>query len=460
MRQVELHSLNIASEEAFHRNGSAAWTMLAERLRRELGDRTFESWLKPLGAAVSGDLLTLAAPSRFMADWIRNHFLERIRQNWVAIRPGGEVQLVLRSNLVFSEATPPVEQTAAVPAPASDGFAFEPRYSFDNFVVGKANELAYNAARAIAEGGRMGFNPLFLHGITGLGKTHLMHAIAQEVQMREPGARVAYLSAERFMVEFLEALRAKDTISFKQRLRTVDVLMIDDVQFIAGKESTQEEFFHTMNEVMNAGKRLVITADRSPQSLEGIQERILSRLAWGLVADINPADYELRLNILLMKLSQMDGITVPQDVVEFLAKRVTANVRELEGALNRVVAYAQLKNSVIDIDFTREVLSDQLRAYDRKISIDEIQKRVAEHYRIRPAEMTSARRAREVARPRQVAMYLAKRLTPRSLPEIGRRFGGRDHTTVMHAVKRIESLRAEDAELDGDLVLLTRRLEG
>jgi len=236
--------------------------------------------------------------------------------------------------------------------------------------------------------------------------------------------------------------------------------MIDDVQFIAGKESTQEEFFHTMNEVMNAGKRLVITADRSPQSLEGIQERILSRLAWGLVADINPADYELRLNILLMKLSQMDGITVPHDVVEFLAKRVTANVRELEGALNRVVAYAQLKNSVIDIDFTREVLSDQLRAYDRKISIDEIQKRVAEHYRIRPSEMTSARRAREVARPRQVAMYLAKRLTPRSLPEIGRRFGGRDHTTVMHAVKRIESLRAEDAELDGDLVLLTRRLEG
>lgn len=456
MRVGEAKLPTVATEASSHI--SLIWSQLADRLRRDLGDRTYDSWLKPLEAIASSQPgLTLAAPSQFMADWIRNNFLERIRQHWVAACPQHpQLHLVIRPALGRAAL---VEVTEAVAPPAPDGYAFDPRYGFDTYVVGKANELAYNAARAVAGGGRAGFNPLFLHGATGLGKTHLMHAIGQEVRDRQPGAKVAYMSAERFMVDFLEALRAKDTISFKQRLRSVDLLMIDDVQFIAGKESTQEEFFHTMNEVMNAGKSLVITADRSPQNLEGIQERILSRLAWGLVADINPADYELRLNILHSKLAQA-GAGVPADVIEFLARRVTANVRELEGALNRVIAYAALKGRAIDVEFTREVLADQLRSYDRKISIDEIQKRVAEHYRIRPAEMVSARRAREVARPRQVAMYLAKRLTPRSLPEIGRRFGGRDHTTVMHAVKRIESLRASDSELDSDLVLLTRKLEG
>ena len=319
-----------------------------------------------------------------------------------------------------------------------------------------------NAARTLAEGGPVSFNPLFLHGTTGLGKTHLMHAIGGELRARNPNAKVAYLSAEKFMVEFLAALRAKDTISFKQRLRSVDLLMIDDVQFIAGKESTQEEFFHTMNEIISAGKRLVITADRSPQNLEGIQDRILSRMAWGLVADINAADYELRLNILHTKVAAMAesiGATVPADVIEFLARKITSNVRELEGALNRVVAYARLVGKPVTLDFTRETLADLLRAHEKKVTIDEIQRKVAEYYAIKLSDLLSARRAREVARPRQVAMYLAKKLTPRSLPEIGRRFGGRDHTTVMHAVKRIDELRAADRELDSDVAALTRLLD-
>ncbi|MEI6418683.1 MAG: chromosomal replication initiator protein DnaA, partial [Sphingomonadales bacterium] len=353
---------------------------------------------------------------------------------------------------------------AAAPA-APIMLPVEARYTFDNFVVGKANELAYNAALAMADVDTPGFNPLFLHGPTGLGKTHLMHAIGNAMLARMPGARIAYLSAEKFMVEFLAAMRAKDTISFKQKLRSVDLLLVDDVQFIAGKDSTQEEFFHTMNEIIGAGKRLVITADRSPQNLEGIQDRILSRMAWGLVADINPADYELRLNILHTKLAAMGGpgaprAAVPDEVVEFLARKITANVRELEGALNRVVAYATLVGQPVTLEFTRETLADLLRAHEKRLTVDEIVRKVAEFHGLKLADLLSDRRARNVARPRQIAMYLAKKLTPRSLPEIGRRIGDRDHTTVMHAVKRIEELRATDRDIDATVTALTRMLDG
>ena len=261
------------------------------------------------------------------------------------------------------------------------------------------------------------------------------------------------MSAEKFMVEFIRALKENDTIGFKQRLRSADLLLIDDVQFIAGKDSTQEEFFHTMNEIITAGRRLVITSDRAPQDLDGIAPRILSRLSWGLVADINAADYELRFNIIVAKLEALPGVDMPRPVIDFLARRVTSSVRELEGALNRIGAYAMMTGRAIDVAFVEEVLANVLRANQRRISIDEIQTQVAEHYRIRKAEMTSARRAREVARPRQVAMYLSKQLTPKSLPDIGRRFGGRDHTTVIHAVRQIEKLRASDAELDADIRL-------
>lgn len=475
--------LRSSGDVVLNTESQMAWGQVRTRMRDEFGTRTFDSWLQPLELVNfdSGQrVLHLSLPTRFMADWVRNHFQDRLRSVCANEFPGllaVEVNVAPRlrsapaNNDVAADESRAEDdggvavatRVAAVPvevAEVSIGGAIEERYVFDNYVVGKSNELAYNAARTLSDRGRIAFNPLFLHGQTGLGKTHLMHAIANQVRAQDPRAKVAYLSAEKFMVEFLAALRAKDTITFKQRLRSVDVLMIDDVQFIAGKDSTQEEFFHTMNEIISAGKRLVITADRSPQNLEGIQDRILSRLSWGLVADINPADYELRYNILMTKLSVTPGADVPPDVIEFLARRITSNVRELEGALNRVVAYASLASKAVDVEFAREVLADVLRANDRKITIDQIQRRVAEHFRIKQADMVSARRARDVARPRQVAMYLAKRLTPRSLPEIGRRFGGRDHTTVMHAVKRIEELRIEDAELDADIDLLSRQLEG
>lgn len=450
----------------------AAWNAVREGLRRTIGARTFDGWLKPLtlsGLDPANGELRLSAPSSFMANWVETHFHDHLFQAWRAMEPAVR-HLVIDSTAEGARSLPQAfgELENAVPpsakpvarATAGESTPFEPRYNFESFVVGKANEVAYNAARTMAEGGPLGFNPLFLHGGTGLGKTHLMHAIGQDFLARHPGTRVVYMSAEKFMFEFVAAMRAKDTFSFKQWLRSADVLMIDDVQFIAGKESTQEEFFHTMNELISAGRRLVISADRSPQDLDGIESRILSRLSWGLVADVNPADFELRLNIIGKKLETMPQASVPQEVVTFLARRISSNIRELEGALNRVVAYAMLSGKPIDIDFTQSTLADVLRANQRRVTIDEIQRRVCDHYRIRHAEMSSARRAREVARPRQVAMYLAKQLTPRSLPEIGRRFGGRDHTTVIHAVRQIEKLRATDAELDADVRLLMRQLEG
>jgi len=486
------------------------WGLVRAHLLSDVGDKTFESWLKPLqligidgGPDSPGATVRLAVPSRFMADWVRNHFADRLRRAFAAHMPAIRAVVIEVAPAAPCDTISPGAHGAgangtslggtslggtgfggtglngtgssAARAPAAPGTApqpdpvgFEPRYSLETFVVGKSNELAFNASQALAaaitSNVPASFNPLFLHGPTGLGKTHLMHAIGSAVLARRPAAKVVYLSAERFMVEFLAALRARDTISFKQRLRSADLLMVDDVQFIAGKDSTQEEFFHTMNEIISAGRWLVISADRSPQNLEGIEGRILSRLAWGLVADINPADYELRYNILCAKVAAMPGgavpgSLVPDDVLQFLARKIAANVRELEGALNRVIAYGNLVNRRLDLDFTREVLADVLRAHSRKLTIDDIQRRVADHYALKINDLISPRRAREIARPRQVAMYLAKMLTPRSLPEIGRRFGGRDHTTVMHAVKRIESLRATDHELDRDINRLRHALD-
>jgi len=334
------------------------------------------------------------------------------------------------------------------------------RNTFDTFIVGRSNELAHAAARRVAEAERyrVPFNPLFLYGGVGLGKTHLMHAIAWHIRQIDPDRKVLYLSAEMFMYRFVSALRYKDTMAFKQEFRSVDVLMIDDVQFIAGKDSTQEEFFHTFNALCDQNCQIVISGDRSPVDLEGMEERMRSRLGWGLVADIHPTDYELRLSILQSKVEQI-GIEVPRAVLEFLAHRITSNVRELEGALNRVAAFASLVGRPIGVDMAQEVLRDLLRANDRRITIEEIQKRVAEHFNIKLSEMHSARRAIAVARPRQIAMYLAKQLTSRSLPEIGRKFGNRDHTTVMHAVKRVEELQGLDQEFAEDIALLRRTLE-
>jgi chromosomal replication initiator protein len=444
----------------------AAWETIRSGLRRDCGARTFDGWLKPaeLGTfdGESGEL-EIVMPSQFMADWVQSHFGERLSLAWRTVLP------VVRGVRIVPAADGPkpaplliLEEIPAAPVALRDPSApnFDPRYRFETFVVGKANEVAATAARTLATADSVSFNPLFIHGGTGRGKTHLLHAIGQVFLERRPGSRVVSMSAEKFMVEFIRALKENDTIGFKSRLRSADLLLIDDVQFIAGKDSTQEEFFHTMNEIITANRRLVITSDRAPQDLDGIAPRILSRLSWGLVADINPADYELRLNIIDAKLAALPGVEMPRPVVEFLARRITSSIRELEGALNRIAAYAMMTGRAIDVAFVEEVLANVLRANQRRISIDEIQTQVAEHYRIRKAEMTSARRAREVARPRQVAMYLSKQLTPKSLPDIGRRFGGRDHTTVIHAVKQIERLRAADSELDADIRLLTRQLEG
>ncbi|NBO20997.1 MAG: chromosomal replication initiator protein DnaA, partial [Rhodobacteraceae bacterium] len=326
------------------------------------------------------------------------------------------------------------------------------------------NALAHAAARRVAEGGVATFNPLFLYGGVGLGKTHLMHAIAHELQIKRPELRVLYLSAEQFMYRFVQALRERQIMDFKEMFRSVDVLMVDDVQFIAGKDSTQEEFFHTFNALVDQNKQIVISADRAPGEIKDMEDRIKSRLQCGLVVDLHPTDYELRLGILQQKVeaqrAQYRDLVISDGVLEFLAHRITTNVRVLEGALTRLFAFASLVGREISLELAQDCLADILRASDRKLTIEEIQRRVAEHYNIRLSDMIGPKRVRTIARPRQIAMYLAKQLTPRSLPEIGRRFGGRDHTTIMHGVKKIEELMSSDSQLVDDVQMLRRQLQG
>jgi chromosomal replication initiator protein len=461
---------------------SEQWVRVRARLRSEVGDAAFRSWLKPLTLVGAREgVVRMAVPSRFMRDWVNGNYADRLRDLWSDERESVRaVEIVVqpparaRANdghagggANTAEAAAASAQAVAAPAVAAPSperwselsAPLDPRFTFDNFVVGKPNELAYAAARRVAEADVVPFNPLFLYGGVGLGKTHLMHAIAWQIQRLSPQRRIIYLSAEKFMYQFVRALRTKDTMAFKEQFRTVDVLMIDDVQFISGREATQEEFFHTFNALVDNNRQVVISADKSPSDLEGVDERMRSRFGWGLVADIHPTTYELRLGILQSKVEHLSA-QIPPKVLEFLAHRITSNVRELEGALNRIVAHATLVGRPITLENAQEVLHDLLRANDRRVTIEEIQKRVAEHFNIRLSDMHSARRARAVARPRQVAMYLAKQLTSRSLPEIGRKFGGRDHTTVMHAVRKIEELKATDHGFAEDVELLRRMLEG
>ncbi len=450
-----------------------AWNRVRETLRANLGDATYRSWVAPLALqSVEQDLVTLAAPTRFVREWVSTHYLETLAKVWRVEVPAVQVVRVVVGR---GEAAPAIEpapapQLVTDSAPRAfvsaehDGVSapLDPRYTFDNFVVGKPNELAHAAARRVAESTSAipGGNPLFLYGGVGLGKTHLMHAIAWHIRRTQPERRVMYLSAEKFMYQFIRALRSREALEFKELFRSVDVLMIDDVQFISGKDSTQEEFFHTFNALIDQNKQLVISGDRSPSDLDGFEERVRSRLGWGLVADIHTTTYELRLGILQAKLDQIGrDVIVPGKVLELLAHRITSNIRVLEGALNRLIAHATLVGTPVTIESATNVLHDLLLAHDRKLTIDEIQKQVAAHYSIKLADMHSARRSRVVARPRQVAMYLAKQLTSKSLPEIGRKFGGKDHTTVMHAVKRIDELMQADSELSDDVTLLMRLLQ-
>jgi len=479
---------------------NAQWARIRGRLRAEYGEATFRSWLKPLTlAGRRGADLRVAVPSRFMRDWVTTHYGDRIKALWSTENPeirsvevivdalagraqsvddsgSDEAGLIELGGHDGAVATMPRAESVGAAAVASlvaphlvsrdepDGFddvsaPLDPRLTFDNFVVGKSNELAHAAAYRVAEADTVPFNPLFLYGGVGLGKTHLMHAIAWHIRRRKPHKRVIYLSAEKFMYQFIRALRNKSTMAFKEQFRSVDVLMVDDVQFIIGKESTQEEFFHTFNALADQNRQVILSADKSPSDLEGLEERMRSRLGWGLVADIHPTTYELRLGILQSRAEQ-SGVEIPQKVLEFLAHRIASNVRELEGALTRITAHATLVGRPVTLESAQELLKDLLRANDRRVSIEEIQRRVAEHFNIKLADMQSPRRARTVARPRQIAMYLAKQLTTRSLPEIGRKFGGRDHTTVMHAVKKVEELCAGDSGFAEDVDLLRRMLEG
>jgi chromosomal replication initiator protein len=451
---------------AGNEGADALWSRCHATLRERVGTGSFQSWIAPLRlASVEDSVATLTVPTAFLGSYVARNFQDAIL---TALAEAGAPA----SRLVFApQGRVPAQaaaQATAMPTfpraePVEEAMRLDPRLTFDRFVVGKSNELAYAAARRIAEGNAVGFNPLFLHGGVGLGKTHLMQAIAHEMRTRTPQARVLYLSAEQFMIRFVTALRDRKMMDFKQVFRAVDVLMVDDIQFIAGKDSTQEEFFHTFNALVDQGKQIVLTADRSPVEIAALEERVTSRLQSGLVVQVNAADYELRLGVLQSKLATARAadpkLRIAEGVLEFLAARVTSNLRVLEGALTRLCAQASLVGREITLDLARDCLGDVLRASDRKVSIEEIQRRVAEHYHIRLADLIGPKRLRSFARPRQVAMYLAKTMTSRSLPDIGRRFGGRDHTTIIHGVRKIEELMGTDSQIADDLEMLRRALE-
>ena len=476
------------------------WMTVCHRLRREIGDDAFASWIQPLSlSSVEETRPVLVFPNQFMLDWVASRHGDRLLTLWQDVNPGVTAlgwtvgpcagthapagQPALANGVPGSHAPARPSQAGAASRPEAarpdtlrgevprievgttgeefgPGTPLDPSCRFDNFVTGKSNEFAYAAARRVADSPAVSNNPLFLHGGVGLGKTHLMHAIAWQAQMRDPSCRVVFLTAERFMQLLVRAIRFRDQMAFKDQFRSVDMLLVDDVQFLARKDTTQDEFFHTFNALIDSKRQIVISADRSPSDLEGVEERIRSRLGWGLVADIHQTDYELRLGILQVKLAERSSVAIPDAVLEFMAHRIVSNVRELEGALNRLIAHADLVGRPVTLDTAQDVLRDLLRANERRVTIEDIQQKAADYFGIRKNDLLSPRRAVSVARPRQVAMYLSKQLTNRSLPEIGRRFGNRDHTTVMHAVRRIESLMAEDPTLAEDVETLRRILEG
>ena len=451
-------------KEDIDQDVSISWSKITSELKKSLDKDTFQNWIKPINFETQLDTsLTLSVPTRFLRDWIIKNYASVIKR---AYQDQGitveKLSIIVKEN--NNRIIPGTEVVYQDIDNDEDTYyddisaPLDPQFTFDNFIVGKPNELAYAAAQRVAQSEIVSFNPLFLYGGVGLGKTHLMHAVAWNIKKRNPKKNVVYLTAEKFMYQFIKALRFKNIMSFKEQFRSVDVLMIDDVQFIIGKDNTQEEFFHTFNTLVDKKRQIIISADKSPADLEGLEDRLKSRLGWGLVADIHPLTYELRLGILQAKAEQK-SMKLTSEVLEFLADKITNNVREMEGALNRLAVHASLQDSEVSVDLVKAVLKDLLRTNSRKITIDEIQKKVVEHYNIKLSDMHSPRRSRSVARPRQVAMYLAKSITTRSLPEIGRKFGGRDHTTVIHAIKTIEEIMVNDPSLAEDIELLTRILQ-
>ncbi|PPR33735.1 MAG: Chromosomal replication initiator protein DnaA [Alphaproteobacteria bacterium MarineAlpha6_Bin4] len=443
------------------------WSSIKLQLKDIYGDAEYSNWLKLLTfSKVEKDIIKFYAPTKFMCDWILSHYGKKILSFWRE----KDKSIKDISVFVYNENDKNSDNddqtktnknfTKKIPNSSKNDLEnnLDPRFTFKDFVVGKSNELAFSACRRVADSEDVPFNPLFLYGGVGLGKTHLMHAIAWQRMKLNPKLKILYLSAEKFMYEFIKALRLKNTVAFKEQFRSVNLLMIDDVQFIIGKESTQEEFFHTFNALADQNRQMVISADKSPSDLEGLEERLRSRLGWGLVADIHPTTYELRLSIIEAKIERYN-IDLSKDVIEFLAHKITSSVRELEGALTRLAAHVTLVGRSVNLEIAEDLLQDLLRASDRRTTIDQIQKKVAEHFNVKVSDMHSSRRSRAVARPRQIAMFLAKNLTSRSLPEIGRKFGGRDHTTVIHAIKKVQELTKNDSSLSEDIEILTRSLQ-
>jgi len=468
---------NMEDQEAL--DLAADWADIIQGLRKDLGHQLFTQWIKPiqLGAfCKQTGTLHLYLPTEFSANWVQDRLHDRLSLAWkiaraevkavrIGVHPGrrrlADLDISGEDGLGHRAANDATAQ--AIESIGDDGFpssvGLDPSLTFAAFVSGSTNVLAKNAAERMAKAERPQFSPLYLKAATGQGKTHLLHAIGHAFIEAHPRARIFYCSAERFMVEFVQALKNGEMIEFKGRLRGFDLLLVDDIQFIIGKASAQEELLYTIDALLAEGKRLVFAADRAPQALDGVEPRLLSRLSMGLVADIQAADIELRRAILQSKLTRFAPLDVPADVIEFLSRTINRNVRELVGGLHKLIAFAQLTGQEVSLQLAEDQLTDILSANRRRITIDEIQRTVCQFYRIDRAEMSSKRRARAVVRPRQVAMYLAKVLTPRSYPEIGRKFGGRDHSTVIHAVRLIEDLRKRDSEMDGDVRSLLRQLE-
>lgn len=449
----------------------AWWQPLLHSFRVKWGETQYRQWLQDITPGLWAEpVLTLHCPRKLTAEWLQAQGHETLLQIVQSVLPTCEAVDVVAQASTFE--TPAVtDMSGGAPLflqdllsasdapvmPLGPTLNLEPRYTFDTFVVDRSNELAFAAAQRVASSEAPLFNPLFLHGGVGLGKTHLLHALGWAIRQHFPNKTVLYLSAEQFMYRFVRALRDKDMVSFKEQCRNVDVLMIDDVQFIAGKESTQEEFFHTFNALIEQRKQIILSADKSPSHLQGIDARLRSRLGWGLVVDIHPSTYELRLGILETKASA-SNVDVPRNVIEYLAKHITSNIREVEGALHRLIAHAELIGRPITLESAKDVLPDLLHGARRKVTVSNIQDVVAAHFGLEMGDLLSAKRDRHLARPRQIAMSLAKQLTTLSLPDLGRAFGGRDHTTVLHAVRKIDELRRADKDLCATIDQLTQSL--
>ena len=441
--------------------GQTLWEKCLDRLEGEITAQQFNTWIRPLQAVEKQGEITLLAPNEFVKDWVDEHLIGEV--NAVYRRVSGteesvSIQIGSRNKDEPRETNTAEPERQAKPAtPRGRSIGLRSAFTFDNFVEGKSNQLAKAASIQVAHNPGSAYNPLFIYGGVGLGKTHLMHAIGNEIYEVKPNASIAYLNSERFVGDMVRALQRNAINEFKAYYRSVDALLIDDIQFFARKERSQEEFSHTFNALLEDQQQIILTCDRYPKEVDGLEERLKSRFGWGLTVSIEPPELETRVAILMNKAVSI-GAAIPYEVAFFIGQRIRSNVRELEGALRRVIAYAHFTNRPVTVESAREALKDLLALQDKLVTIDNIQKTVADYYKIRVSDLVSKRRTRSIARPRQVAMALAKELTNHSLPEIGDAFGGRDHTTVMHACRKIVSLRAEHSTIDDEYAVLLRTL--